>query len=359
MDKQLLEENEELKTTVRSCRKRDKMQKKKTWIIMATVLLVAVALVTTYRFNEKNRVLRQNKMELKASYQALDSMNSLYQERIDEIKSLNGKADDLYRAKVKLETELDQLTEMMLLLDGKPIPMRQGQNLDPENPNQIQEAKYTPEERKELIDNALSSLKYKLLESKKQLAGYTQLLVEKDAEIVKLKKVNDQLLTENSTLKEKQNELSTNISDLKKEKSKLTEKLEVAAKIKAGTVLVEAINRRDKVYDAPFRLRHLDKLSITVTLEKNEVAKVQGHTVYLRILDDDQQVIMDPNGSSGEFKAVGENQIYTLSKEILFDNTGQNVNFVLPNHELFEKGKYTAELYLDDYTLKVVPFNIR
>ncbi|GJM60514.1 hypothetical protein PEDI_10660 [Persicobacter diffluens] len=361
MDKdQLTKDNTELKDQIQGSRtNQQKMQRKRLWIILVTVALVAITLVTTFQFNRQNRELNENKAALRASYESLDSMHTLYEDRIQEIEALNGQSEELYRAKVQLESELDQIAEILYLLDGRQLPMREGQSLTMEGEEQDPESKYSPEQRKDMIDNALSSLKYKLVESQKRLKGYEQLLVVKDEEILKLKTVNEGLLVENQELKTKQNDMEANFKSLNQEKEKISEKLELAQKLRAKSIVVEGLNKRDKVYENPFRLRQLDFLRATIVLDINEVANVQGHQVYFRLIDGDGQLIMDPDGTSGEFKVKDELMVYSLHQEILFDNTGQTISFLLPNKEIFEKGEYKAEFYIDDYSIGTVPFRVR
>ena len=161
-------------------------------IIIALLSLVVVVQAIKIYLDSKekqtiNTDLTSTKQELATTEQRLREISTELDQRIAEITRLGGNVTDLEKAKADIEAELNR------------------------------SRRATGQEIKALKD---------------KVEGYEMLLKNKDEEIEKLKSVNKELLTENTTLKTQKNELGDSINRLSQSKDELATKVEIASQLK-------------------------------------------------------------------------------------------------------------------------------
>lgn len=184
-----------------------------------------------------------------------------------------------------------------------------------------------------------------------KVSGYEELLKRKDDEIKKLQAVNEELLTENTTLKTEKNELSDSISTISQTAEELNSKVELASRLKAENIQVYALNRRGKERESPFRARQIESLKVVFNIAENNVAPIEGKDIMIRIVDPAGQVVFDVERGSGTFMLNNKEEFYTANKEILFDNSRQELSFEYDKGSEYEEGSYLLEVYTDDYLM--------
>jgi cell division protein ZapB len=193
----------------------------------------------------------------------------------------------------------------------------------------------------------------------RKVTGYQELLVAKDEQIAELRKLNEDLLEENTGLKEDKNELSATIREAEEEQRKLQQQISLAAKLRAENVKFYSINRRGKENEGDFRARQSEKIKVTFNLAENDVAPVAGHQIMIQLIDPAGNVVFDVARGSGSFKVDGKEQFYTAMQEILFDNTKQELSFVYDKGSAFDKGDYKIVILSDTYEIGQTSFNVR
>ncbi len=184
-----------------------------------------------------------------------------------------------------------------------------------------------------------------------KVSGYEELLKRKDEEIKNLQAINDELLTENTTLKTEKNELSDSINTITETAEKLNSKVELASRLKAENIQVFAVNDRGRERDSPFRARQIDKLKVVFNIAENNVAPIEGKDVMIRVVDPSGQIIFDVERGSGTFMLNDKEEFFTANKEILFDNSRQQLTFEYDKGSDYEEGSYLLEVYTDDYLM--------
>jgi cell division protein ZapB len=197
-----------------------------------------------------------------------------------------------------------------------------------------------------------------LQELKDRVEGYEKLLKLKDQEMEKLKNVNNELFSENRNLKTKQNKLSDSITTLSKNKDDLANKVAIASQLKAENISIKAVNSKGKERNSPFKNRQLQKLKVEFSIAENKVAPIEGKKIVIRIIDSNNQVIFDVAKGSGNFILNGKEEFYTSAQEILFDNTKQKLTYFYEKGSEYAEGKYTIEIYADDYLMGTGMFEI-
>ena len=292
----------------------EKQGSRKILLTIFIIVLIALNGVLLY-LNIKNKeesqqkdvVIQAKDAELDANTLKLDSISRQLDLRISEVQRLGGDVESLTKAKEDLEKD------------------------------------------KVALRNASSAERRRLME---KVTDYETLLTAKDEEIAKLKTVNQELFTENTTLKTKANELNENISAIERDKQVLAEKVAIAAALKTENLAINAINERGKERDGgAYKARQLDKIKISFNLAENKVAEVAAKDIYMRLIEPDGAALFDLATGGGTFMVEGKETFYTAKKEILFDNTRQNVTFVYDKGNPYKEGKHTVELYADGYMI--------
>jgi myosin heavy subunit len=278
-------------------------------IALLSVVIVVQAIKIYLDSKEKQTIntdLTSTKQELATTEQRLREISSELDQRIAEITKLGGNVSDLEKAKSDIEAELNR------------------------------SRRATGQEIKALKD---------------KVEGYEMLLKNKDEEIEKLKSVNKELLTENTTLKTEKNELGDSINRLSQSKDELATKVEIASQLKVENFRIVALNDRGKERTSPFKARQVEQLKVEFNIAENNVAPVEGKKIMIRVIDENGQVLFDVARGSGTFLLNGKEEFYTASQEILFDNTKQKLSFLYDKGSEYAEGTYNLEVYTDDYLM--------
>lgn len=181
----------------------------------------------------------------------------------------------------------------------------------------------------------------------------------KDAEIVKLKEDNQALFGENTELKTKQNVMTDSISTLKSTRRELAQKVTLASRLATDKIKINIITTRGKEKDddeAEYRAKRVDKVKITYSLARNDVAEQGTRQVYLRLIEPDGSTLADQGG--GTFPMEGQEQPYTAQSEILFTNSSTPYTFVYAKGAPYKEGKHTVELYSGGFLIGKANFTL-
>jgi len=173
-------------------------------------------------------------------------------------------------------------------------------------------------------------------------------LKKKDEQIADLKKSNENLYTETTTLKERQNKLTDTISTIAKTNRDLSDKVTVASRVQASNIHVSVLNKRDKEKDddkEEFKARKVDRVKVTFNMARNDVTPKDTKTIYMRILEPDGAALYNLSTGGGTFTVDSQEAFYTMKQDVVFDNTKQALNFVYAKGGDYKKGQHTVELY--------------
>lgn len=299
-----------------------KKSNNKTILITIISLLLLVNVVIFFLYYQSNQEmgseLQSSKEELQETYNKLESMSNELNLKIEELQKLGEDVEELRLIRETLEQEKEQL----------------------QNEGQLAQKRFD--------------------QIRNRVDGYRELLVNKDAEIAELKKLNESLYAENTELKEGQRMLTNTINEVKTNNEKLSEKVEVASMLKAENVKVMGMNARGSAKERDrYRNNQIEQLQLSFNLAKNDVAPVEGKKIMVRILDPEGKVIFDVAKGSGTFMKDGKEVFFTQQQEILFDNTQQQLSFLYEKGSDYTDGRHTIEIYADDYMIGKTNFEIR
>ena len=287
-----------------------KKSNKNAIIIALLSLVVVVQAVKIYLDSQEKQEIKTDltstEQELATTMQRMTEISTELDQKIAEVKKLGGDVSDLTKAKTEIEAELRR------------------------------SKRATGQEIKALKD---------------KVGGYEILLKNKDEEITKLKSVNKELFTENTSLKTEKNQLGDSINRLSQSKEELATKVAIASQLKVENVKIVGLTDRGKERESPFKSRQVGKLKVEFNIAENEVAPIEGKKIMIRIIDENGQVLFDVNRGSGTFIFNGKEEFYTESQEVLFDNTKQKLSFLYDKGSDYPAGTYNLEVYTDDYLM--------
>jgi len=211
--------------------------------------------------------------------------------------------------------------------------------------------------RSEQLDSLLAEANLKLEEQRRQIA---RLIDEKqDAEVLKqrydeMRRIKDEYLQriieleeENRRLKFEVTELSVALDQKTSEAQNLKGKVDVASKLSVSSLAVEPLSVRGENRTRPTdKARRTDRLSITFTIEENQIAPKGERTAYLRIFNPQGFVMADVGQVKKFLTARGDEIPYSRSLRFDFDGsrTSRNVTW---EQEVFSPGDYKVEVYID------------
>ena len=196
---------------------------------------------------------------------------------------------------------------------------------------------------------------------------YEIFLTKKDGEIARLSGENKTLLTRNETLTvvntsllEEKELLSDSLSDVLTKATDLEAKVSMASAMRARDVKVYAISAKRREREGnDIKAKRVDNIRVEFSLEKNPLTRQETKRIYLKILDPLGATLADASLGSGVFQYAGDEQTYTLSKDVAYTNSDQEVSILYNRTQDFQKGTYTIELYAEGQQIGTGTFSIR
>ena len=300
-------------------------RKSNTGMLVGLILMTILAAVFGYLYyNERTLTTKQSSdlearvSELAASEIKLDSISKQLDARIQEVQGLGGDIEELQKVKAALENDR--------------IALRKG----------------------------TANMGRKIKE-------YETFLNKKDEEIAQLREENQQLISQNETLVQEKTQLETvkqavsdSLSTVSAKNTELESKVTMAAALRARNVKVYAVSSKGKIREGEnVKSKRVDKVRVDFMLEKNPLTENDNKTIYMRIIDPSGATISDTKTGSGVFDYNGQEQAYTISKDVLYANNNQDVSIMYDRDAAFPKGKYTVELYAEGFSVGEGSFSVK
>ena len=292
------------------------MKEKKIIRLLSGIIIVIIIGLAyfIYQNNENEKIKMMQEKELDNVYLELDSISNVLGEKILTISQLGGDIDSLLVLKENLEIE-----------------------------------------KKEFRTRAYAQINR--LQGK--VDGYRELLLAQDEEIERLKKVNEQLFEENKEQKIEINNLNSTISNINQSNKKLEEKIEVASRLEILDFEVIGIFRNGSEKKNSFRNRSLDRLSINLTLNENDLAKIEVVDVYISIEKPNGEIIYDISKGSGTFTYEKREEFYTIKEGVLVDRSKKELSINYIKNQEFDKGLHKVHFYTNEYKIGSGEFLIK
>lgn len=313
----------------------DTMNTKQGAINMTIGSLVGVLSLLAYLFigsrNETLEVQKQltTKVEQFASVQQkLDSIATVLNQKIVEVRQLGGSVTGLQRIKRQLENDKKKLKyDLTFSLQQYDLKIRDYQNFLVQNDVDIRKLK---EENGSLLSRA------RLLEKEKQ-----------------------SILSENEGLKDERATLAKTVVAYSLQNADLKEKVTLASAIKAVNVEVSALASNGKERrGGPYKASRIDRLKIEFIIPSNPVAQVRSADVYVRILDATGAVVGDNTGA-GVLWLDGREIGYSTRQTIDLQPNDQQVAIFFHRDAAYKPGTYKVELYTEGFRIGDGQFDVK
>lgn len=162
-------------------------------------------------------------------------------------------------------------------------------------------------------------------------------------QIDSLNTLNQQLVAENTGIKQQISEVQNTNVELTKAKEELTSKVTVASVIQAKDINAVTLNKKRKETN---RLAVIDKLRICFTLRENPIATAGEKEVFMRVIRPDSLVITTSPDNLFDFN--GNKLVYSASRLVDYMNQDIEMCIFLDNTGDFIVGTYSVELYLEN-----------
>jgi hypothetical protein len=162
-------------------------------------------------------------------------------------------------------------------------------------------------------------------------------------QIDSLNTLNQQLVAENTGIKQQITEVQNTNVELTKVKEELTSKVTVAAVIQAKDINAVTLNKKRK---ETTRIANIDKLRICFTLRENPIAAPGEKEVFMRVIRPDSLVITTSPDNLFDFN--GNKLVYSASRLVDYMNQDIEMCIFLDNTGDFIVGTYGVELYLEN-----------
>ncbi|MGI4875811.1 MAG: hypothetical protein ACRYFX_32030 [Janthinobacterium lividum] len=187
-------------------------------------------------------------------------------------------------------------------------------------------------------------------------------LRKKDTQIADLRDSNNKLYTETTTLKKKQEKLTDTISTLAKTTQDLTAKVEAGSRLLADNIHISVLNSKDKEKDddkEEFKAKRVDRVKVTFSLARNDIAPKDTKSIYLRILEPDGAALYNLSTGGGTFTVDGQEAFYTMKQDVVFDNSKQALQFVYAKGGDYKIGPHIVELYQSGALMGKATFTLK
>lgn len=181
-----------------------------------------------------------------------------------------------------------------------------------------------------------------IMRLKKELKTVREVMRNYVMQIDSLGRLNKQLGDENKKLKRRNEEVVSQVSTLKEEKEVLTEKVTIASKLNASNIVVEKNNKRGKTAR---RIKDLTLLVFHFNIDRNPSAESGVKTVYLRIMKPDNSVLTKSSGNTFAFENT--RLTYSIKREVEYGGDAVPVTMYWNVEEFLFEGKYQVDIFID------------
>jgi hypothetical protein len=162
-------------------------------------------------------------------------------------------------------------------------------------------------------------------------------------QIDSLNTLNQQLVAENTGIKQQITEVQNTNVELTKAKEDLSSKVVVASVIQAKDINAVTLNKKRK---ETTRINNIDKLRICFTLRENPIAAPGEKEVFMRVIRPDSLVINTSQDNLFDFN--GNKLVYSASRLVDYLNQDIEMCIFLDNTGDLIIGSYSVELYLEN-----------
>ena len=218
------------------------------------------------------------------------------------------------------------------------------------------------------LDQYISKLKNNIAMSdkeKKQLKSFVaqlqQEIAQKDVEIKNLMVKNDSLVTEIDTLNVEKQLLNEELSTVTIAKSELNDFIKAASVLHVDEMAISALKANGKEFmKEEYKASSIDRLRIKFTLADNKAAQKDNKVFYIRLILPSGDVFSDKLNGGGSILLDNGNEVkYSMSQNVRFTNSGQELVFTMLKGFNYSSGNYIVEVVCEGNVIGSGYFNVK
>ncbi len=175
-----------------------------------------------------------------------------------------------------------------------------------------------------------------------------------------LNTANQELMAENQQIRTDLGEERQKSADLNAEKKRLESKVKIGEQL--NTVFMESYAQRVKsntIHKRTEKASKTDKIKTCFTLSENELTKPGKMMIYVRVISPGGQVLTLSDDQNNMFEFEGVRGLYSVKKEVLYENKEVDVCLYWVVDNELKPGKYIVHAYAKDYEIGVTEFTLR
>ena len=264
------------------------------------------------------------------------------------LTELSGERKDAAEMKVTLELQKENLTRELNELNTSFNQLRgdnetMNQRLDQEN-QKIQDL---------LAIKASNAKKIQIYE--KEVTSLRSVLKSYIIQVDSLNNANLRLRAENKDVKDRFNEARNTNKELEEVNKNLQGKVEMAAVLKALSIIAEPIDNNGTVQK---KIKKVQKIRVCFNLGENAVAKKGPRKIFMQIANPSQRVMV--KSGTDTFTKDGNIAPYSAMREVEYEGSSLEVCiFYETAPEEIVSGTYYIDLYLEGVLIGTTSFSLK
>ena len=256
----------------------------------------------------------------------------LYNKELNNVKILTVLVGDTNDQKERLTDSFN-----ILLTEYKSIKT----NNDTIKAKLSKEQKRIEELVKEL-KNTKNASAVQIAKYKKELGTLREIMKSFIVQIDSLNTINKNLTEENTMVKTEYQKARVTNKELEVKNQSLKDIVNIASVIKLRGLTAIPINSKAKEM---FKIDKIDKIKISFTLEKNDVAKVGTRDVYVRIARPDELVLTPTEEEF--FTYQGAKVVYSTKRQVDYNRVDTDMTIYWKKTTELIPGKYVIDVFID------------
>ncbi|KAF0204118.1 MAG: hypothetical protein FD170_436 [Bacteroidetes bacterium] len=174
--------------------------------------------------------------------------------------------------------------------------------------------------------------------------------------------VNRELKEENEQIRSSYQKEQQKTSTLQKDKEALTEKVSMAAVLRAYQITAIGVRGSGTKERATDKAKRVERIKVCFTLGENPLLSAGAKLVYIRIARPDKLILSQGKGDDYSFSYKGEILQYTTRETANYQNLAINLCSYWVNRSTKEdlpEGTYVVTVYADDTEIGQTSFELK
>lgn len=193
----------------------------------------------------------------------------------------------------------------------------------------------------EELNSVKSSNAARIAQLSREVGTLRKILRSYVVQIDSLHTINERLKAENKQVQADYEQASNQVRQLSNEKSALTQQVNLAAKLDATAIGVQALDKRGK---STKKISKVENIQLSFVVPKNITAQVGNKTFYARIMTPVDEVLVKA-GSGGTFAFEGKQIPYSMRREVEYNGEEMSVTMYWAVEESLSPGTYRVMIF--------------